>query len=71
MVRCNVGAADDGVLYLWSLGGVNTAGGDEVLRRKQRKRGRGGLEGVSAQASANRASRSVVAPAGRSGNSGL
>jgi len=26
MRQCHVGATDDGVLYLWSLGGANAAG---------------------------------------------
>jgi len=44
--------------------------GDQVLRGR-RRRGRGGLEGVSVQASANRVSIYVVAPAGCGGNYGL
>jgi hypothetical protein len=45
--------------------------GDEVLRGGRRRMGQGGLEGVSAQVSANRVSISVVAPAGCSGSYGL
>jgi len=65
MLRCNgvILVQQMAAFCLWSIGDANAAGGIEGLRRKLRRRGRGGLEGVSAQVSAHRVPRCMVAPA--------